>query len=59
MQRRQPPAPRLPAALPFCSEVNIYIELPEGVRAKQLAISIKPQHLTVGIKELPPYLDVS
>jgi hypothetical protein len=33
--------------------------VPQGVRAKQLDVSIKPQHLRVGIKELPPYLDVS
>ena len=50
---RRPPAP------PARSEVSIYIQVPQGVRAKQLDVSIKPQHLRVGIKELPPYLDVS
>jgi hypothetical protein len=70
-----PPAPRPPApsaancffnatgtacAVPCCrSEVNIYVEVPQGVRAKQLTVSIKPQHLSVGIKDLPAYLDVS
>lgn len=39
------------------SEVNIYVEVPQGVRAKQLTVSIKPQHLSVGIKDLPAYLD--
>lgn len=41
-----------------CSEVNVYIRVPEGVRAKQLAVRISRQHLSVGIQELPPYLDV-
>lgn len=39
------------------SEVSIYIHVPHGVRAKQLDVSIKPRHLCVAIKELPPYLD--
>ena len=54
-----PPARPLPAHPPARSEVSIYIQVPQGVRAKQLDVSIKPQHLRVGIKELPPYLDVS
>lgn len=41
-----------------CSEVNIYIRVPDGVGAKQLDVHIARQHLTVGIKGLPPYLDV-
>ncbi|KAL4446345.1 hypothetical protein ABPG77_003152 [Micractinium sp. CCAP 211/92] len=39
------------------SEVSIFIQVPEGVRAKQLDISIQPHHLRVGIQGLPPYLD--
>ncbi len=52
---------RQPAAcwpLAVYSEVNIFIEVPQGVRAKQLNVSIQSQSLNVGIKELPPYLDV-
>ena len=32
--------------------------MPEGVGAKQLDVRITRQHLSVGIKGLPPYLDV-
>lgn len=39
-------------------EVNVYIDLPSGVKAKQLACDILPNHLRVGIKGNPPYLDV-
>lgn len=55
-RRQRRPRPCLPPA--SRSEVNIYIEVPAGVPAKQLAVVIKPQHLSVGIKELPPYLNV-
>ena len=41
------------------TEVNIYITVPAGVRAKDLTVDIQSQHLTVGIKGNPPYLDVS
>ncbi len=41
------------------SEVNIYIEVPKGVRGKQLSVEIKPSHIIVGITPNPPYLDVS
>lgn len=41
------------------TEVNIYITVPSGVRAKDLAVNIQSQHLSVGIKGNPPYLDVS
>lgn len=41
-----------------CSEVGIFIQVPQGVRAKELDISIQPCHLRIGIKGLPPYLDV-
>lgn len=40
------------------TEVNLYIQVPAGVRAKNLAIDIKAAHLNVGIKGNPPYLDV-
>ncbi|KAK2079274.1 hypothetical protein QBZ16_002965 [Prototheca wickerhamii] len=39
-------------------EVTILIDLPPGVRAKDLSIAIREAHVTVGIKGLPPYLDV-
>lgn len=41
------------------TEVNIYIPIPAGVKAKDLAIDIQSSHLKVGIKGNPPYLDVS
>lgn len=40
------------------TEVNLYIQVPEGVRAKHLAVNITAQHLSVGIKGNPPYIDV-
>lgn len=40
------------------SEVNIYVEVPPGVRAKQLFVDIKPNHLKLGISPNPPYIDV-
>ena len=40
------------------SEVNIYIELPRGVSAKQLYVEISTRHIKIGIKPQPPYLDV-
>lgn len=40
------------------SEVNIYIQLPAGVRAKELFCNIQPSHLSVGVTPNPPYLDV-
>ncbi|GAQ86724.1 Nuclear distribution protein C [Klebsormidium nitens] len=38
-------------------EVNVYIDLPSGVKAKQLDCDVLPNHLRVGIKGNPPYLD--
>eukprot|EP00884_Botryococcus_braunii_P023417 jgi/Botrbrau1/975/Bobra.114_1s0016.1 len=38
-------------------DVNIYIELPPGLRAKDLTVKISSKHLTVGIKGNDPYLD--
>ena len=60
---RQPVAAGRPARPPAqaarpCSEVNIYIEVPQGVRGRDLTVLIKPKHLTLGIKGSPPYLDV-
>ena len=40
------------------SEGTLLIDLPPGVRAKDLSIAIREAHVTVGIKGLPPYLDV-
>lgn len=57
--RRPPPAAARELTAPTCcSEVNIYIEAPPGVGAKQFEISITTGHLRVGIQGLPPYLDV-
>ncbi|PSC70531.1 nudC domain-containing 2 [Micractinium conductrix] len=39
------------------SEVSIYIQVPPGVRAKQLEVAIQARHLRVGIQGLPSYLD--
>ena len=39
-------------------DVNIYIEVPSGVRAKQLFVDIKQTHIKIGITPNPPYLDV-
>ena len=41
------------------SEVNIYVDVPKGVRGKQLFVEIKQSHIKVGITPNPPYLDVS
>jgi len=40
-------------------DVNIYIDAPRGVRAKQLSVIVTVQHLTVSIAGNPPYLNVS
>ena len=40
-------------------DVNIYIDAPPGVRAKQLAVTVTATHLTVSIADNPPYLNVS
>ena len=41
------------------SDINIYVELPSGVSAKQLYVSITNTHIRIGIQPNPPYLDVS
>ncbi|KAG6550638.1 hypothetical protein Mapa_007735 [Marchantia paleacea] len=38
-------------------EVNIYIPLPPNVPSRMLYCTIKPQHLELGIKGNPPYLN--
>lgn len=40
-------------------EVLVDIPLPPGASKKDLAVAISVKHLTVGLKGLPPYLDVS
>lgn len=39
-------------------DVDVYVRLPAGVSAKELAVSIAPQHLRFGLAGNPPYLDV-
>jgi hypothetical protein len=41
------------------SDVNIYVQLPSGVSARQLYVDITSTHIKIGIKPNPPYLDVS
>jgi len=40
------------------SEVNIYVQLPPGARAKQLYVDITSARLRIGITPGQPYLDV-
>ncbi len=40
-------------------EVNLYIEPPPGVTAGLVDCKITPNHLRLGIKGNPPFLDVS
>jgi len=40
------------------SEVNLYIETPPGVRAKELFCDITKQHVKFGVKGNPPFLDL-
>lgn len=39
-------------------EVHVYIQVPPGVRAKMLAVEIKPSQLSVGLKGNPPFINV-
>lgn len=39
-------------------EVNIYVELPPGLKARDLAIEIGSRHLKIGIKGNDPYINV-
>lgn len=38
-------------------DVNIYIDAPPGIRAKQLVVTVAATHLTVSIAGNPPYLN--
>lgn len=40
-------------------EVNIYVDTPPGVRACDMFCDIAKQHVKLGIKPNPPYMDVS
>ena len=40
-------------------EVNLYIEPPPGVTADRVDCKITPNHIRLGIKGNPPFLDVS
>ena len=39
------------------SDLNIFIRVPEGVKAKQLFVDLSNKHLSVGIKPNPAYLE--
>lgn len=41
------------------TELNLYVELPPGIRGKDLFVDITATHLRIGLKPNPPYLDVS
>lgn len=40
------------------SEVNIYVQVPPGVKGKQLFVDLAGSHVRFGIKPNPPFLDV-
>lgn len=40
------------------SDLNIYLSIPQGVKANQLFVNISNKHLRVGIVPNPPYLEV-
>lgn len=39
-------------------EVNVYVKVPPGVRAKQLYVELRPRNLRLGIQSQSPYLEV-
>jgi hypothetical protein len=41
------------------TDVNVYVEVPPGVRARDMFCDIERQHVRFGIKGNPPFLDVS
>ena len=40
------------------NDVNIYIQVPAGVKGKQIYVDLETTHIKVGIKPNPPYLEV-
>lgn len=38
-------------------DINMYIDVPDGVRAKHLAVKIGAARLTIGLKGNPPFID--
>jgi hypothetical protein len=41
------------------AEVNVYVPVPPGVRARDMFCDIEKAHLRFGLKGNPPFLDVS
>lgn len=39
------------------SEINLYVQVPEGVRGRDLDVAISKSHLKFGIKKLPPFIN--
>ena len=39
------------------SEVNVYVDVPPGIKSKQLFCTITAHHVSLGITGNPPYLD--
>ena len=39
-------------------ELNIYVQVPQGCRGRDLAVNIQAKHLSIALKGNPPYLDV-
>jgi hypothetical protein len=40
------------------AEVNMYVEVPPGVRARDMFCEIAQRHIKFGLKGNPPFLDV-
>eukprot|EP00891_Asterochloris_glomerata_P000687 jgi/Astpho2/687/e_gw1.00013.132.1_t len=38
-------------------ELNIYVQVPQGCRGRDLAVNIQAKHLSIALKGNPPYLD--
>jgi hypothetical protein len=41
------------------AEVNMYVEVPPGVHARDMFCDIEARHVRFGLKGNPPFLDVS
>lgn len=41
------------------TEVNLYLRVPAGVKAKDLYVDLTTDNLSVGLKPNPPYLKVA